>query len=661
MSRGHEAIIDLTIVIFILEQVINIEEFRNMKNYEAVYPKKYDVIVVGAGHAGCEASLAPARMGFEVLTLTVNLDHVAFMPCNPSLGGPGKAHIVREIDALGGEMARNMDETMIQIRMLNTAKGPAVHGLRGQADKEEYHRRMKRVLERQQNLDLKQEVVEEIVVKDGKIKGVIGKTGIFYRGERVIITTGTFLKGKIIIGKTIFASGPNQQYPANKLSDSLREHGFKLRRFETDTPPRINKNSIDFSRMEKQDGDRGLAFSFVSEPLDREQVSCWLTYTNEKTHQIIRENKDKSILIADAESVGPRYCPSIEDKIVKFPHKNRHQIFLEPEGKNTDEYYVAGLFTGLPLDIQIEMIRTIAGLENAEIMRPGYAIQYDSIYSLELELSLESKNIKRLYFAGQINGTSGYEEAAGQGIIAGINAALSLKGEEPVILNRSQAYIGVLIDDLVTKGTDEPYRIMTSRAEYRLVLRQDNADQRLTPLGYKLGLISEERYQKFKDKLAMIDEAFAFLRKNKVTPSENTIKILQEKGSGSLSKPTSLEKLLRRPELEFDDLAEFVKEFPEYPAEVKEQVNIQVKYKGYIERQMSQIKQFKKMEDRLLPPDIDYDKLDNLRIEAKEKLSKIRPRSIGQASRISGVSPADISVLMIYLEQIAREARNGRK
>ncbi|MGM0437691.1 MAG: tRNA uridine-5-carboxymethylaminomethyl(34) synthesis enzyme MnmG [Bacillota bacterium] len=626
-----------------------------MGKYNSVYPEEYDVIVVGAGHSGCEASLAPARMGFKVLTLTVNLDHVAFMPCNPSLGGPGKGHIVREIDALGGEMAKNMDETMIQIRMLNTSKGPAVHGLRGQADKEEYHRRMKRVLENQKNLDLKQEVVEDIVVEDGEIKGVIGKTGIFYPGKKVILTTGTFLKGKVIIGETIFESGPNQQYPANKLSESLKEHNLELRRFETDTPPRVNKNSIDFSKMIKQSGDPGLAFSFESEPFEREQVPCWLTYTNEKTHEVIRENKDKSILLTDVDSVGPRYCPSIEDKIVRFPEKERHQIFLEPEGEYTEEYYVAGLFTGLPYDVQIEMIRTMEGLENAEIMRPGYAIQYDSIDPVELKSSLETKKINGLYTAGQINGTSGYEEAAGQGIVAGINVALTLQDKEEMILKRSESYIGVLIDDLITKGTNEPYRMMTSRAEYRLVLRQDNADQRLTPMGYKVGLVSEERYSQFTEKMKLIDEAMELLKNNRVTPTSEVREKLEELNSGNLSQPATLEKLLRRPELEFDDLEYFIDDLPNYPKEVKEQIEIQVKYKGYIERQESQIEQFKKMENKKIPEDIKYKELDNLRIEAREKLDRIKPDSLGQASRISGVSPSDISVLMIYLEKKKQE------
>lgn len=625
-------------------------------DYNLEYPEKYDVIVIGAGHAGCEAALAPARMGYKVLTLTINLDHVAFMPCNPSLGGPGKSHIVREIDALGGEMARNMDETMIQIRMLNTSKGPAVHGLRGQADKKKYHQRMKRVLERQSNLDLKQAVVEELVIKNNVIKGVITKTGIFYRSKKVILTTGTFLKGKVIIGEAAFNSGPNQQYPANKLSDSIKRTGLSLRRFKTGTPQRVNKNSIDFSKMKEQKGEKDLTFSFMSSSFKRKQISCWLTYTNEKTHQIIRDNKDRTPLFSgDIEGVGPRYCPSIEDKVIRFPDKDRHQIFLEPEGELTDEYYVSGFSTSLPVDVQVKMIRTLAGMENVEIMRPAYAIEYDCLDPAELKLSLETKRIKGLYTSGQINGTSGYEEAAGQGLIAGINAVLSLQNKEPLILKRSESYIGVLIDELVTKGTNEPYRIMTSRAEYRLLLRQDNADQRLTPKGYELGLVSEERYQKFLQKKEMIEEALNFLRDKRITPTNDVREKLKELESGDLSKPATLEKILRRPEIDYYDLKYFVRGLPDYPSEVVEQVAIQVKYKGYIDRQLAQVEQFKKMEDKIIPVGIDYNNLDNLRKEAREKLDKIYPCSLGQASRISGVSPADISVLMIYLEKMGKK------
>ena len=628
-----------------------------MTDIKNKYAKEYDVIVIGAGHSGCEAALAPARMGLKVLVLTVNLDHVAFMPCNPSLGGPGKAHLVREIDALGGEMAKNMDETMLQIRMLNTAKGPAVHGLRGQADKKKYHLRMKKVLEEEKNIDLKQGIAEDLVVKNKTIRGVVTKTGIFYCGQKVILTAGTFLRGKIFIGEISFNSGPNQQYPANKLSGSLEELGLKLRRFMTDTPPRVNKKSIAFSEMKEQTGDEGFSFSFMSDPFAREQVSCWLTYTNDDTHRIIRENKERTPLFSgDIEGVGPRYCPSIEDKILRFPDKERHQIFLEPEGELTNEYYVAGFFTGLPEEVRVKMLRTVSGLENVELMRPAYAIEYDALDPTQLKLTLETKPVNGLYSAGQVNGTSGYEEAAAQGLLAGINAALAIQGHEPLILKRSEAYIGVLIDDLVTKGTNEPYRILTSRAEYRLLLRQDNADQRLTPKGYEIGLVSESRYRKYKKKVSLIEEALQFLENNKVTPTPEVKAKLAEFNSGNLSKPVSLNKLLRRPEIEFKDLRFFAEKFPEFPEEVKEQVAIQVKYHGYIERQLAQIEKFKRMEDKKIPETINYNKIKNLREEAREKLARISPLSLGQASRISGVSPADISVLMVYLEKNKQEA-----
>ncbi len=627
------------------------------------YPKEYDVIVIGAGHAGCEASLAPARMGLKTLTLTVSLDHVAFMPCNPSLGGPGKSHIVREIDALGGEMARNMDQTMIQIRMLNTSKGPAVHGLRGQSDKDDYHKRMKQVLEQEDNIDLKQQIAEDIIVEDGKVKGVVTKTGIFFPGKKIVLTTGTFLKGRIIIGEAEFNAGPNQQYPANKLSGSLKDLGINLRRFKTGTPPRVSKKSLDFSKMEPQPGEEGLKFSFESEPLTGEQAMCYLTYTNEETHKIIDKNKARTPLFSGViEGVGPRYCPSIEDKVVRFPDKGRHQLFLEPEGLDTDEYYVSGLPTSLPYDVQIEMTKTIAGLENVEIMRPGYAIEYDCVDPEELKLDLELKKIKGLYTAGQINGSSGYEEAAGQGLIAGINAARSLQEKDPIILKRSESYIGVLIDDLVTKGTPEPYRIMTSRAEYRLVLRQDNADQRLTPLGREIGLVSDQRYDNYQAKVAAVEKALSYLRaaENQVNPTKEVRVKLEELGSGNLSKPVSLEKLLRRPEISYSDLDFFAENLPKIKKDVQEQVEIQVKYKGYIARQEAQVEQFRKMGENKIPAELDYNQLENLRLEAREKLNKIKPLSIGQASRISGVSPADISALMIYLEQYKRQNKDDQ-
>jgi tRNA uridine 5-carboxymethylaminomethyl modification enzyme len=623
------------------------------------YPTTYDVIVIGAGHAGCEAGLAAARMGMKTLVLTISIDHVAFMPCNPSLGGPAKAHIVREIDALGGEMGRNIDATSIQIRMLNTRKGPAVHSLRAQADKKAYHTRMRQVMENLPNLDLKQGVVEELVVENGEVKGVVTRTGVYFPGNKVVLTSGTFLKGKIIIGEATFESGPNLQYPANELSRSLIEHGVALRRFKTGTPPRVDGLTLDFDQMEIQEGDPNLKFSFFSPDRAYESIPCWLTYTNKRTHEVIQENIERAPLFSGViEGVGPRYCPSIEDKVTRFQDKERHQVFLEPEGLDTNEYYVAGLSTSLPEDVQLAYLRTIPGMEYVEITRPGYAIEYDCVNPQDLKLSLETKAVKGLYTGGQVNGTSGYEEAAGQGMIAGINAALAVQGKEPLILHRSQAYIGVLIDDLVTKGTNEPYRMLTSRAEYRLILRQDNADLRLSQIGYEIGLLRKQEYQKFLTKKQMIEEGRRYLGQSQVNPTSEVRAILGQLGSGELNKPVSLVELFRRPELTYDDLRKVDSNVPDYPTEIKEQLEIEVKYEGYIDRQLSQIHAFQRIEDRVLPENLDYLNMPNLRKEAQEKLAKVRPYSLGQASRISGVSPADISVLMIYLEKRTQEEKN---
>ncbi len=627
-----------------------------MKKLVYEYPTSYDVIVVGAGHAGCEAGLAAARMGMKTLILTISIDHVAFMPCNPSLGGPAKAHIVREIDALGGEMGLNMDATTIQIRMLNTRKGPAVHALRAQADKKRYHSRMRQVLENTSNLDLKQAVVEDIVIKKGEVKGVITRTGIYFPGNKVILTTGTFLRGKVIIGEAIYESGPNFQYPANELSRKLIESGIILRRFKTGTPPRVDGLTLDFNRMEIQEGDKNLRFSFFSPEREYQDIPCWLTYTNLDTHQVIHDNIDRAPLFSgDIEGVGPRYCPSIEDKVTRFRDKERHQVFLEPEGLDTNEYYVAGLSTSLPYDVQLRYLRTITGLENVEIIRPGYAIEYDCLNPTQLKLTLETKAIRGLYTAGQVNGTSGYEEAAGQGLLAGINAVLALRGEDPLILKRSQAYIGVLIDDLVTKGTNEPYRMLTSRAEYRLILRQDNADLRLSEIGHSIGLLRDEFYQKFKTKRELIKAGQSYLDSIRVNPTTEIRETLVELNSGELQKPVNLTDIFRRPELSYDDLKRLDPNLPDFPSDVKEQLAIETKYRGYIDRQMSQIEAFRKMEEKRLSENLDYLRMENMRKEAREKLDKIKPTSLGQASRISGVSPADISVLMIYLEKGERE------
>lgn len=617
---------------------------------------EYDVIVVGAGHAGCEAALAAARMGYKTAVFSINLDGIALMACNPSIGGTSKGHLVREIDALGGEMGLNIDKTFIQIRMLNTAKGPAVHSLRAQADKNRYQREMKRTLESQENLHVKQGEVAEIEVKNGRVQGVVLVTGEYYKCKAAIIATGVYLKSKIIIGEYSVNSGPSGLFPANSLSSSLVDLGFSLQRFKTGTPARVNKNSIDFSKMTEQPGDEIIIpFSFLNDTIDREQVSCWLTHTTPETHDIIRENLHRSPMYSGViEGVGARYCPSIEDKVVRFADKESHQVFLEPEGLDTNEMYVQGMSTSMPIDVQIRMYRTVPGLENVEIMRPAYAIEYDCIDPQQLKLSLESKDIEGLFFAGQINGSSGYEEAAGQGIIAGINAVQYIRGEEPVILDRSQAYIGVLIDDLVTKGTNEPYRMMTSRAEYRLLLRQDNADIRLTEIGRKVGLVSDERYDFYMRKMERINKEIAELKEFVLSPTDEVIEYLKKKGTSPIKSGVTLYELLKRPEIGYDDIINLTGRGRDLLRQEKEEIEVSIKYEGYIEKQMKQAAQFKKMERRLIPDWIDYDRINGLRTEARQKLKAARPSSIGQASRISGVSPADISVLMVYIEKMRR-------
>lgn len=617
--------------------------------------EEYDIVVIGAGHAGCEAALAAARLGFRTLIFTVSIDSIAMMPCNPNIGGSSKGHLVKEVDALGGEMGKNIDKTFIQSKMLNMSKGPAVHSLRAQADKKDYSNAMRQVLENTDNLILKQGEVAEILVKNRKVTGVRTVSDAIYPCKAVIMCTGTYLQARCIYGDVSNYTGPNGLAAANHLTNCLIGLGIDVRRFKTGTPARVDKRTIDFSKMQEQKGDeRIVPFSFTNteEELQREQVSCWLTYTNEKTHKIIMENIDRSPLYSgNIKGTGPRYCPSIEDKVVRFADKDRHQVFLEPEGNYTNEMYIGGMSSSLPEDVQYAMYHTVPGLENASIVRNAYAIEYDCINPVQLKASLEFKDIEGFFCAGQANGSSGYEEAAAQGIIAGINAARKLSGKEPVILDRSQAYIGVLIDDLITKGTNEPYRMMTSRAEYRLLLRQDNADLRLTEIGYEVGLISKERYEALREKKKMIYGEIERLNKTTIGATQAVQKLLEENGSTLLQSGTTLAELLKRPELSYDKLEEIDTERKELPEAVCEQVNINLKYEGYIKRQERQVIQFKKLENKKIPESIDYNDVYSLRKEALQKLIEYRPSSVGQASRISGVSPADISVLLIYLEK----------
>ncbi|MGW6150699.1 tRNA uridine-5-carboxymethylaminomethyl(34) synthesis enzyme MnmG [Bacillus mycoides] len=613
----------------------------------------YDVIVIGAGHAGCEAGLAAARMGSKTLMLTINLDMVAFMPCNPSVGGPAKGIVVREIDALGGEMGRNIDKTHIQMRMLNTGKGPAVRALRAQADKFSYQHELKKTIEETPNLTLFQGLVERLIIEDGVCKGVITQVGAEYTAKTVVITTGTFLRGEIIMGDLKYSSGPNNQQPSITLSEHLEELGFDLVRFKTGTPPRVNSNTIDYSKTEIQPGDdKPRAFSFETTKFIMDQIPCWLTYTSTETHRLIDENLHRSAMYSGMiKGTGPRYCPSIEDKVVRFNDKPRHQIFLEPEGRNTQEVYVQGLSTSLPEDVQRAMLRTIPGLENVEMMRTGYAIEYDAIVPTQLWPTLETKKIKNLYTAGQINGTSGYEEAAGQGLMAGINAACRSLGKKEVILGRADAYIGVLIDDLVTKGTNEPYRLLTSRAEYRLLLRHDNADLRLTEVGREIGLIKEDRYERFTNKKLQIEQEKERLESIFIKPRPEVQELIRSIGGSELKDGIRASDLLRRPEVTYEHIHLLVPSEVALSDEITEQVEIQTKYEGYIEKSLQQVERMKKMENKKIPVDIDYDAISSLASEARQKLKDVRPLSMGQASRISGVNPADVSILLIYIEQ----------
>lgn len=626
---------------------------------EKIFMGEYDIIVVGAGHAGCEAGLAAARMGNRTLVLSINLEAVAMMACNPSIGGTGKGHLVREIDALGGEMGKNIDKTFIQSKMLNTAKGQAVYSLRAQADKHKYHQEMKKTLEAQENLELKQAEVVSLEVEEGRVCGVLTRTNILYRAKAVILATGTFLAGKIFIGSAVYSSGPNGLAPSVELAENLRALGLPMRRFKTGTPARALAKSLDYSKMAEQKGDEKIQpFSFMNDNIDKDQISCWLTYTNKQTHDIIRANFSRSALFGgQIEGIGPRYCPSIEDKVNRFKDKERHQLFIEPEGLDTEEMYIQGMSSSLPEDVQYDFYRTIPGLENLEIARPAYAIEYDCIDPLDIKLNLENRHIKNLFCAGQFNGSSGYEEAAAQGLMAGINASLLINGKEPFILDRSEAYIGVLIDDLMTKGTMEPYRIMTSRAEYRLLLRQDNADLRLTERSYRIGLATQERFDKVISKKQSVEEERERLKNTKVTPAEIN-PLLEQWGTTKVEGSISLMELLKRPQISYAGLAAVDNSRPELAQHIVDHLEVQIKYEGYIRKQLQQIEKFKRLEDKKLSENIDYSQIEGLRIEAKEKLEKFRPLSIGQASRISGVSPADINVLLIYLEK-HRRRNNG--